>query len=634
MLTVLGNLITSGNGVNLLTTMIIIPAALAFLLLIIPRRSYFVQALLFLLVTVANLLFAIALFFVDNMTMLIPWAGFEINLALRVYDFSQLMILIAACFVFLVGLYSISFMRNKAYSGQFFFYYLITLAMVNGAFLANNMVVMLFFWEGLLVTLFGLIIIGNKEKPAAAVKALVLNGTADLLLMLGIAITCMQAGTMMMDVISDVPMEGLGILGFICMMLGATGKAGSMPFHSWIPDAAGQAPLPFMAIIPAALEKMLGIYLLARITLNFYDFRPGSGMSVLVMTIGAVTIVLAVAMALIQKDMKKLLSYHAISQVGYMILGIGTAIPIGIVGGLFHMINHIIYKCCLFLTAGSVEKQTGTTNLAAVGGLGRFMPVTAICFIIAALSISGVPPFNGFFSKEMVFDAALESGMAFYIAAVAGAFLTAASFLKLGHSVFFGKPKLPAKMQPQDMGEAPGAMLLPMIVLAAFCFFFGVWNSVPLSLIQPLAFADLGSVVDFSGWPHSFVLVMISVIVLLLAALNHYFGFRHTGSALKAVDHIHHLPVLHQLYNGAERHYFDPYDILMMLMRFVAYICYSIDRSIDWIYNVLLVKMISGASAAMKSFNTGNISRYISWMFSGVALLLLMFILMARGGVN
>ena len=152
------------------------------------------------------------------------------------------------------------------------------------------------------------------------------------------------------------------------------------------------------------------------------------------MTIGTLTIVLAVAMALIQKDMKRLLSYHAISQVGYMVLGIGTALPIGIMGGLFHMLNHVIYKSCLFMTAGSVEKQTGTTDLRKIGGLGRKMPLTMVCFIISALAISGVPPLNGFFSKELVFDAALESNMVFYLGALLGAFMTAISFLKLGRA--------------------------------------------------------------------------------------------------------------------------------------------------------------------------------------------------------
>ena len=154
------------------------------------------------------------------------------------------------------------------------------------------------------------------------------------------------------------------------------------------------------------------------------------------MIVGRRDILLAVMMALVQKDYKRLLSYHAISQVGYMILGIGTALPVGIVGGLFHMINNALYKSCLFLTGGSVEKQAGTTDLAKLGGLARKMPVTFVCFLVAALSISGCPPFNGFFSKELVYDAALERHIVFYLAALLGTFLTAASFLKLGHAAY------------------------------------------------------------------------------------------------------------------------------------------------------------------------------------------------------
>jgi NADH-quinone oxidoreductase subunit L len=156
-----------------------------------------------------------------------------------------------------------------------------------------------------------------------------------------------------------------------------------------------------MALVPAALEKLIGIYFLARISLDMFKLSVGSALSTVLMWVGIATIILAVMMALIQKNYKRLLSYHAISQVGYMILGIGTAIPAGIVGGLFHMINHAIYKSGLFLTSGAVEKQTNTTNLEELGGLGRKMPITFICFYNSGFHM-GVPPFNGFFSKELV----------------------------------------------------------------------------------------------------------------------------------------------------------------------------------------------------------------------------------------
>jgi NADH:ubiquinone oxidoreductase subunit 5 (subunit L)/multisubunit Na+/H+ antiporter MnhA subunit len=378
------------------------------------------------------------------------------------------------------------------------------------------------------------------------------------------------------------------------LMLGAIGKAGSMPFHSWIPDAAVDAPLPFMAFLPAALEKLLGIYFLARITLDLFDFQPGSTMSILVMSIGAITILLAVFMALIQKDYKRLLSYHAISQVGYMVLGLGTAIPVGIVGGLFHMINHAMYKSCLFLTGGAVERQAGTTDLKQLGGLGKKMPITFTCFIVAAAAISGVPPFNGFFSKELVFDGALESGLIFYLAAVGGAFLTAASFLKLGHAAFVGE------CRHKNVREAPWPMLLPMVIIACGCVLFGVFNSLPLNnLIQPIL-ADRLDGYSYAGLPHSWTLVIISVAVLVIAFFNHIYGVRKSGSGLGAVDHIHYAPILHPVYNKAEKRYFDPYDILLFVVNIVAHAFYWIDRGIDWLYNVFTVWLTSFLSTGIR----------------------------------
>ena len=186
-----------------------------------------------------------------------------------------------------------------------------------------------------------------------------------------------------------------------------------------------------------------------------------------------------------------------------MILGIGTALPVGIVGGLFHMINHAMYKCCLFLTGGAVEKQAGTTDLNKLSGLARRMPITFICFIVAAASISGVPPFNGFFSKELVYDGALERGQWYYWAALLGSFLTAASFLKLGHSAYLGK----ASAEIKQVKEAPLAMLVPMLVIAGLCVVFGIWNYLPLQkLIQPILGERLAGH-DFSGWPHSVKLI-------------------------------------------------------------------------------------------------------------------------------
>ncbi|MEI7616144.1 MAG: proton-conducting transporter membrane subunit, partial [Actinomycetota bacterium] len=402
--------------INLIYILILLPFLAGLLIFAMPKSIRKITGFFTLLITLAGLVIAILLFKKDLMYS-VPWAGFGIEFSIRLDNFSSFIILAVAAFCFLITLYSITFMKEKNNSTQFFAYLLISLAMTTGAVLANNLVMMLFFWEGLLVTLFAMIVIGNKGAFKTAVKALVLVGISDLCLMVGIGLTGHLAGTLTMSDI-NLNMASLGGLAFIFLMIGAISKAGSMPFHSWIPDAAVDTHLPFMALFPAALEKLLGIYFLARISLEMFKLRPDSWVSTTMMITGAVTIIFAVMMALIQKDYKRLLSYHAISQVGYMILGIGTATPAGIVGGLFHMINHAMYKSALFLTGGAIEKQTGTTDLKKLGGIGSRMPITFGVFIVAAASISGVPPFNGFFSKELIYDGALERGLIFYIIAV------------------------------------------------------------------------------------------------------------------------------------------------------------------------------------------------------------------------
>jgi NADH:ubiquinone oxidoreductase subunit 5 (subunit L)/multisubunit Na+/H+ antiporter MnhA subunit len=617
------------NSINLLYIMVVLPALLGLFIMLLPTKSYGARSIAFISALFINFVGALTLFAGRDFSMIIAnWLGEGLHFSLRVYGFSAFITFCIGIFALLIGIYTVVFMRGKNHFGSFYCFFLLTVALANGAVLANNLILLLFFWAALLIPLFAMIAIGNRNDVSAAVKALIISGVADLLMILGIAITVMQAGTMIMDEIVPLQLTGISSLGFILMLLGAAGKAGAIPFHSWIPDAAKDAPLPFMAMMPGALEKLLGIYLAVRVARDFYALAPGSGMSTFVMCIGAITIVLAVAMAMIQKDMKRLLSYHAISQVGYMVLGIGTALPVGIVGGLFHMLNNSIYKSALFLSAGAVERSCGTTDLRQVGGLRKLMPLTAVGFVVAALSISGLPPFNGFFSKELIFDAALESGIVFYILALLGAFMTAASFLKLGHAAFFGPLKHPHmgddNYKPR---ETPAAMYLPLLILALVCIVFGLFNAIPVSSIQGILGEGFMAGHDYSGWPHNIGLVLISLVVLLAATLNHFFGLLRTGAAVKALDHIHYAPGLRQLYAAAEKGYFDPYEWLMFGVKAYAWLCNAIDRGIDWIYNVLLVKLTSGISAGLAAVNNGRSSRYMGWAFAGMVFVLLTLII-------
>lgn len=597
--------------------MIILPIASGLFICFFMRRSGWPKDILSLITAAANIAIAL-LIFRSDISVAYPWAGFGFEFTLRLYHFSAFIMLAAAGFALAITLYSSAFMRNKQNAGIFSGLLLISLGLVNGAVLANNLVLMLFFWEALLVTLWGMISTGGKEAFKSATKAFIIVGISDLCMMAGIAITGHISGTLTISDIS-IAANGIGGLAFILLVTGAIAKAGSMPFHSWIPDAAVDAPLPFMAILPAALEKLLGIYFLARISLDMFKLSHDSWASYALMTIGGITILGAVMMALVQKDYKRLLSYHAISQVGYMILGIGTLVPAGIVGGLFHMINHAMYKSGLFLTGGSVEKQSGTTDLSELGGLGRMMPVTFACFIVTAASISGVPPFNGFFSKELIYDGALERGKIFYAAATLGSFLTAASFLKLGHTAFLGKPVR------KGIKEAPAAMLIPMIAIASMCVIFGVWNALPIGrLIQPIIGERLEGH-NFYGWPGNVTIVLITLVVLAAALVNHLYGVRRTGSALKAADHIHYAPVLSGIYDKAEKGRLDPYNIGMKMTNLFASIAGACDKAINWIYDNALPNSASAVTGAVRSLHDGSLKSYIIWSIAA-AMIIISFI--------
>lgn len=401
------------------------------------------------------------------------------------YQFSSFLIMFASLFGFLISLYSIRYMEGRGRLREYYPYILLTVGAANGALLSDNFLPFLGFWGIILVTLFLFTTIGSKDASPkkifdSASKTLMILGGAEIALILGVGCLWYLSNTLTLSEVS-IPLQGGGtiaIVAFVLVMVGAIAKAGAMPLHSWIPSMAESSPTSVLAFLPASLDKLLGIYLLSRMALDFFELN--FPMSLLLMIIGAVTIVAAVMMAMVQHDLRKLLSFHAVSQVGYMVLGIGTGTPIGIAGAIFHMLNNAIFKNCLFLTAGSVERRTGTMDLAKLGGLGRMMPFTMIAFFIAALSISGVPPLNGFVSKWMVYQGVIEAGTSyswiFLVVAMFGSALTLASFIKIGHSVFLGD-------KPREIGEVKEvehSMRFPMGVLAALCVIFGIFAQLPL----------------------------------------------------------------------------------------------------------------------------------------------------------
>ncbi|UCD15465.1 MAG: hypothetical protein JSV34_07050, partial [Candidatus Omnitrophota bacterium] len=257
-----------------------------------------------------------------------------------------------AFFSLLIIIYSAGFMRQRKRLIQYYSYIILTCLCSIGAVFSNNLILFMVFWgfSGLLLYL--LIGFGKKKNTSyTAKKAFIIIGGTDALMLLGFAVIWQITKTVQMDSIS-IPLNSKPALwAYLCLAAAAFAKGGVMPFHTWVPDTAQDSPTPVAAFLPASLDKLLGIYFLARISLDMFQMNNAS--NIFLMSIGSFTIIAAVMMALIQHDFKRLLGYHAVSQVGYMVLGIGTGNPVGIAGGLFHMLNNTIYKSCLFLGGGT-----------------------------------------------------------------------------------------------------------------------------------------------------------------------------------------------------------------------------------------------------------------------------------------
>jgi formate hydrogenlyase subunit 3/multisubunit Na+/H+ antiporter MnhD subunit len=527
--------------------------------------------------------------------------------------------LAASFFTLLIILYSIRSMEGSERLGEYYGYVLITIGAAAGALFANDYFTLLSFWGVLGATLYMLIGIGGPGAASAAKKTFIMVGGSDALMIFGIGIVWLMTRSLQIGLFPISMYGWLPAVAFLSLLAGALTKAGAMPFHSWIPDCAESAPIPVTALLPASLDKLLGIYLLFRICTDIFQVTPNSPASIFLLTIGSFTIIAGVMAALVQHNMRKLLSFHAVSQVGYIVLGIGTALPVGIAGALFHMLNNTIYKTCLFLTAGSVEKEAGTGELDKLGGLGKAMPITFACAAIAALSISGVPPFNGFFSKWMIYQGIIElSGtsrlwVVWLCAAMFGSALTLASFVKLIHAVFLGQG---SGDRPRSK-EVPFLMWSPTLVLALLCIIFGIFaSSIPLAMfILP----SVKSVMYTGSWNPALATVLM--VIGLLAGLLIYWAGKNSSASIRPAyiggelieegavkvpatgfyNTIRDYGPLSGIYKFAEKKLFDIYELG--------------SRAAFALYDVF------------GFLHNGLLHTYLAWMFLGFTVLILFLVL-------
>ena len=428
----------------------------------------------------------------------VPAGGYAIGIALEVDAFGLFFGLLIATAVFVAALYSFSYMSEDDNEPQYYTLFLMLCGGVMGLVLSGDLFNMFIMVEILTFAAVALTAFRNRATGAleAAFKYLVVGSIGSSCILAGTIMLYAQAHTLNFAQLAALLPGNLNratIVAFALLIIGFCTKAFLVPFHPLAADAHGAAPAPVSVLISGVLTKS-GIYGIVRITYILFRTMNLGSVQFWLVFLGSVSMFVCVTMALAQHDFKRLLAFHSISQIGYVLTACGLATALGISSGLYHAMNHTLFKGLLFLTAGAVLHETGTTDLNKLGGLSRKMPVTTVLFLVGAFSISGIPPFNGFASKWMIYQAtyqkAVESGnigfLLVTVVALVTSTLTLASFVKVTQSVFFGQ--LPKECE--NAKEVAFGMRFAMSILALLCLATGLFPGlVTKYLTQPAATA-------------------------------------------------------------------------------------------------------------------------------------------------
>jgi len=374
---------------------------------------------------------------------------------------------------FLVALYSIDYMEKYTEKYRFYTLFMLMVAGMNGIIVTGDLFNLFVFLEIASIASYALVAFGTEaEELEASFKYAIMSSVASSFVLLAIAILYSYTSTLnMADISLVLSQKGKNtIIAFatVLFLAGFGLKAALVPFHAWLPDAHPSAPASISAMLSGVLIKVLGIYSLIRLLFNVIGIN--NNISSLLMFLGSISMIIGVFLAISQWDFKRLLAYHSISQIGYVILGIGLGTPLGILGGLFHLFNHSLFKSLLFLNSGALTYSLGTRDLRHMGGLRQNMPVTANTNLVASMCIAGIPPFNGFWSKLVIIFACIQANnFGYALLAVIASILTLASFMKVQKYAFFGI----LNSTLEKAKEVPLAMRVSMVALAAICVFGG-----------------------------------------------------------------------------------------------------------------------------------------------------------------
>ena len=563
---------------------------------------------------------------------LVPWntvwlpisRTLHIDLGILLDPISVMMLVVISTVSLMVHVYSLGYMKGeRGFQRYYAFLSLFTMSMM-GLVVATNIFQMYLFWE--LVGVSSYLLIGfyytKKEAVAASKKAFIVTRFADLGFLVGILFYGYYAGTFSFtpDVQLLAAAGAMIPLALGLMFIGGAGKSAMFPLHIWLPDAM-EGPTPVSALIHAATMVVAGVYLVARMFPLFVGYAP----EVLHWTayIGAFTALYAAVVACVQSDIKRVLAFSTISQIGFMIVALGvctSADPhtggLGYMASMFHLFTHAMFKALLFLGAGCIIHAVHSNEMSAMGGLRRYMPVTHATFLVACLAIAGIWPLSGFFSKDEILTAcfAFSPVMGWVMTGIAG--LTAFYMFRLYYNIFWGREnrELHAAHRPH---EAPLTMTLPLVFLAAVTCVAG--------------FIPFGKLVSSDGMPYTIhidrsvagVSLCVAAAAIALATWMYLRERQTVADALAARFRGLHKAAYH-------RFYID--EVYQFITHRVIFACIStpiawFDRHVVDGFMNLLAWGANGAAWLIRDMQSGSVQRYCIW-FLGGALGLTIFLLL------
>jgi len=581
------------------TFLIIIPLLCALALYSVARSRGKFKEIFFIAAVLFNFA-AVCFYFGQNIFLYNAWAAFNFSISAVIYGFKELLLIVVALFAALTAVFTLSNMKENPKAPMFKASLLLAVSFINGALITDSLFVMLMFTEAIAVP-FVLMILSSKENNKfLAIKSFVITAIADLFLMMGIALVYALSGSLNISEISLTLASFPEKAAFLFFAIGAAGKLGVMPFHSWMPEASEKTPVPFMVFMATAAEKTLGVYILY-IAIKIFSVAPVcSPFTGAITAVVAISAVLAALLANNQGSFKRMLIYTSISQGSFMMLAMLTAVPVAMAGAVLHLLAHTTYKSCMFFAAGIMDETKSKTIAYAKN------PYIFTSFILALASFIGVPFFAAFYSKEMIYEGSLHLSALWYVVALIVTFFCSSAVLNWFAKIFFTKE-----------GETvpyPVTSMIPAVTTAVLSLLFGIFSNIPLKVI--------GSQIRFEQESSGLLLIGVSSALLIAVLVNFIIGFT-KGNGLGFVKSLLSAFGIDKL---DARKYLDPYNVGMRVYKSYANGAFDFDKGLNWIYDSLFVNATLKCSHAIKTLHNGSMSRYIMWVLLGIAVIVLFFI--------